>query len=372
MVKKVITLIILVWAVFLAIEYIERTTAAPREDLVSSRITSITRSVEMVAPAVVGINVTQVKQQRTGSLFLDPFWGGFFPKTRTYTVESLGSGVIISPDGYVVSNAHVVQDAYEIIVTMPGGHQHNGELVGYDNLTDIALLKIEGSDFPYAKLGDSEALIVGEWAIALGNPLGLFDVGYMPTATAGIVSGLHMDFGQKEAGRVYQDMIQTDASINPGNSGGPLVNADGEVIGINTFIMTGSGYSTGSIGIGFAIPINRVKDITSDLQMHGKVERNFTTGVQVQSVDPYLQKYLRLPSADGVIITDIEKNSSGENAGLHIGDIILKVDGRLVNSRDEILRVIDEGFHRAGDMIVLEIWRDGRSLDKQLELAERQ
>ncbi len=377
MIRKVIFGVLVLWAFVLSYYYISNSANAQNESstvpssISSSRQTAITRAVEKAAPAVVGINVTQVKRQRTNSLFLDPFWGGFFPKTRTYTVENLGSGVVISPDGYTVTNAHVVEDAFEIIVTMPGGKQFYAELIGLDNLTDLALLKIDEKNMPYAAIGNSEDLLVGEWAIALGNPLGLFDVGYMPTATAGIISGLHLNFGQKEAGRVYQDMIQTDASINPGNSGGPLVNANGELIGINTFIMTGSGYSTGSIGIGFAIPINRVQEIIEDLKKYGKVERNFRTGVQVQTVDYYLQKYLHLPSAEGVIITDVEYHSAGEDAGLQIGDIILKVDNRPVNSRDEILKVIDEGFHKAGDDILLDVWRDGKNIQLNLELAER-
>ncbi len=370
MIKKALGIVFVMWLFLLSYTYISRTSGAP-VDLENTRQTAITLSIEKVSPSVVGINVTQLKQQRTGSFGIDPFWGNFFPQTRTYKVESLGSGVVISSDGYIVTNAHVVEDAYEIIVTFAGGHQSNGELVGIDKLTDIALLKVEGEDHQYAELGDSDDLIVGEWAIALGNPLGLFNVGYMPTATAGIVSGLHLDFGQKGSGQVYQNMIQTDASINPGNSGGPLVNANGEVIGINTFIMTGQGYSTGSIGIGFAIPISRVKTIADELKQYGKVERNFVTGVQVQAINNYLQKYLRLPTANGVIVTDIEKLSSGEKSGLQIGDIILQVENQDVNSREDILRVIDEHFHKVGDLVELTVLRDGNTINLQLELAER-
>ncbi len=369
MIKNFLKVIIFVWAVILAFKAFDNLNADPA-DVETSRQTAITRAIETVSPAVVGINVTQLKRKR-GNLRLDPFWGWYFPQDKTYAIESLGSGVIISPDGYVVSNAHVVEEAYEIIVTLPGGRRLNAEMVGMDNLTDIALLKIDGKDLPYAQLGNSDELMVGEWAIALGNPLGLFDVGYKPTATIGIISGVDMDFGLKESGHVYQDMIQTDASINQGNSGGPLVNTLGEVIGINTFIMTGGGYSTGSIGIGFSIPINRVKEVAEELKKHGKVERDFSTGVHVQAVDRYLKKYLRLPTDDGVIITDIEKRSSGEKAGLQIGDIILKVEGRKVNNHSDILRAIDEGFFKVGDFVTLTVWRDGKELEIPLELAER-
>ena len=165
--------------------------------------------------------------------------------------------------------------------------------------------------------------------------------------------------------------FQTDAALNQGNSGGPLVNALGEIIGINTFIMTGNNYSHGSIGIGFAIPINMVKDIAEELKHHGRIERNFTTGVHVQKVDPYIQRYLKLPTIKGVIVTDIEKNSSGARAGLETGDVILEVNERLINSRDDILRVIDESLLKVGDEIELKIWRNDEVQYKILRLEER-
>ncbi|MBT3635231.1 MAG: trypsin-like serine protease [Candidatus Marinimicrobia bacterium] len=380
MTKLFIKTIIIIWAVFIAFKYFTNLNADSTDDptslstefsdITSSRKTAITRAIEKVSPSVVGINVTQLKRKR-GNLQLDPFWGLYYPKDKVYQVESLGSGAIISEDGYVVSNAHVVEDAHEILVTLPGGIRLNAELVGSDKLTDIALLKVDESNLPFTELGNSDDLIVGEWAIALGNPLGLFDVGYEPTATLGIISGLDMDFGLKESGRVYQDMIQTDASINPGNSGGPLVNSLGQIIGINTFILTGGGYSTGSIGIGFSIPINRVKEIIEELKKHGKVERDFSTGVHVQAIDSYLKQYLRLPSTDGVIITDIEKLSAGDKAGLLIGDIILEVEDQNIKSHTDILRVIDEGFKKVGDFVTLTIWRDGNVIELPLELADR-
>jgi serine protease Do len=342
----------------------------PTNDIELSRFTAITRAIEVASPSVVGINVTQLKKQRAVNPFSNPFWGSFFPYTRTYEVESLGSGVIISSDGYVVTNTHVVENAHEIIVTLMGGDRYQAELIGSDQLTDLALLKIDGNVFPSASLGDSDELIVGEWAIALGNPLGLFSVSEQPTATSGIISGVNMDFGLKESGHVYQDMIQTDASINPGNSGGPLVNALGNVIAINTFIMTGSNRTTGSIGIGFAIPINRVKEVTEDLKKYGKVERNYTTGVHVQKIDKIIQQYFNLPTSDGVIVTDIEEQSSGEQAGLQIGDVILHVDSKKVNSPQDIIRVIDEGFHKVGDVIDLNVLRDGELLEIPLTLEE--
>jgi serine protease Do len=269
-----------------------------------------------------------------------------------------------------VTNTHVVDNAMEIVVTLKGGKSYDARLVGLDNLTDIALVKIDDDNLPFAELGNSDRLIVGEWAIALGNPLGLFDINNQPTATAGIISGIEMDFGLKEEGHVYQDMIQTDAAINPGNSGGPLINALGEVIGINTFIMTSSSYSSGSIGIAFAIPINRVKEVAEDLKKYGKVERSYTTGVHVQAIDPVMQRYLRLPSSEGVIVTDVEKRSSGDHAGLQIGDVIMKVDGRNINSPKGIIRVIDEGLHKVGDVIILTVLRQNDTIKIELVLEE--
>ena len=356
-------------AIFLLSCQLETPPFAQQEGIDKSRQTAITYAIEQISNSVVGINVTQLKQQQVNPFF-DPFWGGFFPYTRTFKVDNMGSGVLVSPDGYIITNTHVVDNATEIVVTLRGGKSYEAQLVGMDNLTDIALVKVDDADLPFANLGNSDELIVGEWAIALGNPLGLFDVNHQPTATAGIISGVKMDFGLKEAGHVYQNMIQTDAAINPGNSGGPLVNALGEVIGINTFIMTGSNYSSGSIGIGFAIPINRVKEVAEDLKKFGKVERSYTTGVHVQAIDPVMQRYLRLPTSEGVIITDVEKRSSGERAGLQIGDVILAVDNRKINSPKDIIRVIDEGLHKVGDNVTLTILRESNSIDIQLTLEE--
>ena len=356
-------------AIFLLSCQLETPPFAQEEGIDKSRQTAITYAIEQISNSVVGINVTQLKQQQVNPFF-DPFWGGFFPYTRTFKVDNMGSGVLVSPDGYIITNTHVVDNATEIVVTLRGGKSYEAQLVGMDNLTDIALVKVDDSDLPFANLGNSDELIVGEWAIALGNPLGLFDVNHQPTATAGIISGVKMDFGLKESGHVYQNMIQTDAAINPGNSGGPLVNALGEVIGINTFIMTGSNYSSGSIGIGFAIPINRVKEVAEDLKKFGKVERSYTTWVHVQAIDPVMQRYLRLPTSEGVIITDVEKRSSGERAGLQIGDVILAVDNRKINSPKDIIRVIDEGLHKVGDNVTLTILRESNSIDIQLTLEE--
>ena len=170
-------------------------------DLQYSRRTAITRAIDEASSSVVGINVTQLKQKQI-SPFFDPFWGGFLPYTQTFKVDNMGSGVLVSPDGYIITNAHVIDNALEVVVTVPGGKTYDAEIIGIDNPSDIALVKIDDINLSYAMLGDSDDLIVGEWSIALGNPLGLFDVNNKPTATAGIISGINMDFGLKEAGPV--------------------------------------------------------------------------------------------------------------------------------------------------------------------------
>ena len=241
-----------------------------------------------------------------------------------------------------------------------------------DELTDLALIKIEVENLNAAKLGDSDLLMVGQNIVALGNPLGLFNVSHQPTATSGIISGINVDFGLKNNVYVYQDMIQTDASINPGNSGGPLIDMKGDVIGINTFIMTGSDYQSGSIGIGFAIPINRVKEIISDIIKYGEVKRSYTTGIHIQDVNKFTQQYLRLSDPNGVLITDIEKRSSGELAGLKVGDVILKLDNYKIINGNDVVRAINEGLHKVGDTIKILVWRpsSGQELELDLELEE--
>ena len=213
---------------------------------------------------------------------------------RKRNARSSGSGVVISPDGYVITNSHVVENAREVFVSLQGGKEFSAEIIGIDHISDVALLKLDGRDFPYASLANSDDLIIGEWVIALGNPLGLFEINNQPTATVGIISAVEMNFGEMKGGQVYKDMIQTDAAINMGNSGGPLVNSEGKVIGINTFIYTGSSYSEGSIGIGFAIPINRAKRIVEELKNTGRVDRSYKTGLTVQPLTPRIALYMEL------------------------------------------------------------------------------
>ena len=332
----------------------------------SSRKTAITRAIEKVGPAVACINVQQNVSAYTTS---DPFFRYFFPP-EIYPMKSSGSGVVISPDGYVLTNTHVVENASKISVTLSGGDEYDAEVIGVDKTSDLALLLLNGNNFPFAEMGDSDDLIIGEWVIALGNPFELFSVSNQPTASVGIISANHMDFGmQKESGRVLQNMIQTDAAINPGNSGGPLVNSEGRVIGINTFIFTGSNYNRGSIGIGFAIPINTAKRIAKELKTSGSIDRSFTTGLVVQPLTRSMIRHLNIPFRDGVIVVHVDKNSSAQKAGIAIGDIIVTAAGNKVNSPSDIRDIIAEKDLRSGDTIKFKIFRENAYLNIRLKLG---
>lgn len=324
----------------------------------NNRNNMITRTVADASPAVAGINATQIREYSRTPFDKDPIWSLLFPdRVFRQRIKSLGSGFLISSDGFILTNTHVIENAEEVVVTLSDGTDHNADIVGIDEVSDIALLKIKGKNFPFLKMGDSDDIIIGEWVIALGNPFGLFDVSKKPTATVGVVSGLDLDFGQQESGRVYQDMIQTDASINSGNSGGPLLNAIGEVIGVNTFIFTGSRFSDGSIGIGFAIPVNRAISVYEELKTMGKVDRSFWTGMAVRNLNRLLAKHLDLKTEKGVIVTNVEKKSPASKAGLLVGDIIIKVNNVEVIDDDDIFRIIEENFLRAGDLLTIEIKR---------------
>ena len=332
----------------------------------SSRKTAITRAIEKVGPAVACINVQQNVSAYTTS---DPFFRYFFPP-EIYPMKSSGSGVVISPDGYVLTNTHVVENASKISVTLSGGDEYDAEVIGVDKTSDLALLLLNGNNFPFAEMGDSDDLIIGEWVIALGNPFELFSVSNQPTASVGIISANHMDFGmQKESGRVLQNMMQTDAAINPGNSGGPLVNSEGRVIGINTFIFTGSNYNRGSIGIGFAIPINTAKRIAKELKTSGSIDRSFTTGLVVQPLTRSMIRHLNIPFRDGVIVVHVDKNSSAQKAGIAIGDIIVTAAGNKVNSPSDIRDIIAEKDLRSGDTIKFKIFRENAYLNIRLKLG---
>lgn len=345
--------------------------ATVQDQVNNSRHNAITRAVARVSPAVVGINVIEVRQFRDPFYDFfpnDPFFRRFFgDRTFQQQVRGLGSGFIISPDGYIVTNDHVAGNAKEVTVTLTTGEKLKAEIVGTDQLTDICLLKVDAKNLPSVTLGNSDDIIIGEWAIALGNPFGLFDINDKPTVTVGVISSVGMNLGRVDS-RIYKDMIETDAAINSGNSGGPLVNSLGEVIGMNTLIYTG-GRSETYVGYGFAIPVNKVKKVVAELRSKGKVTRDFWTGFESQPVDARVARYFGLSRVEGIIVSDVASGSPAEKAGLKVGDIILEANGTKVNSEQDLIALLVDA--RAGDTIRMKVYREKKIIDVALRLERR-
>ncbi len=332
-----------------------------------SRRNGITNAIEKVKPAVVSVNVirTEVVQTSPFNSFFNDFYRGFLPRTYKREVQNLGSGVIISEDGYAITNSHVVQNATEIKVFLSDGRSFEAELIGSDVVNDIAVVKLKDieTELPHAYLGDSDGIIIGEWTIALGNPFGYLIKDSKPTVTVGVVSAMNRNFRSNED-RIYKKMIQTDAAINPGNSGGPLVNINGEIIGINTFIFSKSG---GSLGMGFAIPSNRVKNIVQEIIKYGGI-RPIWFGFKVQDITPSLASSLGLDSSDGVIVSYIDEDGPADDAGLKRGDLIITIDGQIIKIvNDAEIAVSDI---RIGEILKIEIIRDGKEMSKELTPQE--
>jgi serine protease Do len=324
--------------------------------------------VKEVLPDVV--NISSSKVVRTPNQFAegmpnDPLFQQFFgqafgnhpaiPKERRE--QSLGSGVIVSPEGYVLTNNHVVDGATDIKVTLSDKRELKAQIVGTDAKTDVAVLKLEGSNFPAITLGDSSKVQVGDYALAIGDPFGVGQ-----TVTMGIVSAK----GRGNLGiEDYEDFIQTDAPINPGNSGGALVNDRGELIGINTAILShGSG---GNEGIGFAIPIDLAKNVMNQLLDHGKVTRGYL-GVVVQPITPAMAKALGQSEPKGVLVGDVSAKGPAQASGVERGDIILELNGNSINDSNELRNTIS--MMQPGETVKLEITRNGRTQDINVKLGE--
>ncbi|MBT3227928.1 MAG: trypsin-like serine protease [Candidatus Marinimicrobia bacterium] len=340
--------------------------------LYDSRETAITRGIADVSPAVVGISTTQIRYSQS-PLMADPFWRFMMPGTPRWFQEKnavIGSGFIYDEDGYIITNAHVVENAVDITVTMADGSSRSAEAVGIDEKTDLAIIKIiEPGKYQAAALGNSDDIIMGEWVIALGNPFGLFSESKMPIATAGIISSLHMDFGFQQPGRIYQDMIQTDASINSGNSGGPLVNSAGQVVGINTFIFSG-GNNSGSIGIGFALPINRAIGIIDELRSKGFIDRNYSTGISYRPNNPRTAQLLNLGSDVGVVVVGVKDGSPAHRGGIEVGDLIVGLDGQRIQTDDDIFTYFNLQDLKNGDQLTLNVLRQKDSMAIPIILGE--
>ncbi len=338
-------------------------------EVATERQTAITRAIEKGSPAVVGILVTQLRRYRRNSnpWFRDPFFDYFYgsQQQQQQAIQEFGSGFIMTPDGYVVTNEHVVHNAADIKVQMAEGKEYEAEIIGTDFDSDLALLKIKTEEevaFPWIPICPSDEVIVGEWAIAIGNPFGLFQLSSQPSVSVGVVSASGLSWQRKSDGRLYSDMIQTDAAINPGNSGGPLLNAMGHVIGVNTFIYTPGG-SGGSVGVGFAIPARTLRERIAQLKQREGAASDFWTGLTVQKIDPWMARMYGFPVARGALVAEVEENSPGSHAGIKSGDILVEIEQIPVTNADAILQYFKNHDMRVGDKLHLKLIRNGQEKD---------
>lgn len=323
---------------------------------------------EKQGPAVVNVSTTQVIK---GQRFVHPFpfdeddpssdfFRRFMPRQmpgvpRDFKNQSLGSGFIISADGFILTNAHVVDGAEEVLVKLTDKREFKAKVVGTDKRTDVALLKIEAGGLPVVKMGDPTRLKVGEWVVAIGAPFG-FD----NSVTAGIVSAKGRSLPQES----YVPFIQTDVAINPGNSGGPLFNMRGEVVGVNSQIYSRSG---GYQGVSFAIPIDVAMEVQAQLRSGGKVSRG-RLGVAIQEVTRELAESFGLAKAQGALVASVEKGAPADKAGIEVGDVILKYDGKTVAQSSDLPRVV--GATKPGTRVTVQVWRKGSSRDLNVTVGE--
>ncbi len=353
-------------------------TAADREstdaDLHDGRRNAIVRAAERVGPSVVTVSVlkTEIVERHAFSPqreYFNPYLRNFRRRYRR-DVQSIGSGVIVDARGIVVTNFHVLKGARAVRITLADGREFGAEYVGGSELYDLAVLRMAGDadGIPVAPLAKNDDLWIGEWVLAIGNPFGYLLDDSEPTVTAGVVSAVERDILPEQEGNdaIYKDMIQTDAAINPGNSGGALVNSDGEVVGINTFIFSSSG---GSQGIGFAIPIGTARLVMDEIIDHGEV-RTVWVGLQIQEYDEDLAGMLELEGGRGVIITKVDDGSPSDRAGLRRGDVVRKIDGQRIRDYEDARRALYGAL--VGDLIEFDVERSGGESSHVLRLVEKQ
>ena len=320
-----------------------------------------TQLVEKQGPAVVNVSTSQTVRDELQQLPEDDPFFDFFRRfgppqgPREYQSRSLGSGFIISPDGYILTNVHVVGAADDITVKLNDKREFKAKVIGADRRTDVAVIKIEATNLPAVRIGDPNQLKVGEWVLAIGSPFG-----FENTVTAGIVSAKGRSLPQEN----YVPFIQTDVAINPGNSGGPLFNLKGEVVGINSQIYSRTG---GFMGLSFAIPIDVAMDVASQLRTAGRVSRG-RIGVVIQEVTKELADSFGLAKAQGALVNSVEKGGPADKAGIEASDVILKFDGKAVNNSVDLPRIVAQT--KPGSKVTVQLWRKGASKDVTLTVGE--
>jgi Do/DeqQ family serine protease len=338
----------------------------PTAPVADSPMPSLAPMVKRISPSVVNIATRGTIKEKPGQrnpLLDDPFFRRFFEvppdaKPRERQFQSAGSGVIVdAKNGYIITNHHVIENASEITITLLDNRSFSAKIIGSDEGADIAVLQAKQPSLIAMSLGDSSHLEVGDFVVAVGNPFGL-----QHTVTAGIVSALGRSGINPEG---YEDFIQTDASINPGNSGGALVNLRGELVGINSAILSGSG---GNIGIGFAIPVNMVKGVMDQLIKYGQVKRG-VLGVNIYNVTPEIAKEFGLAESSGALVAGVAQGSAAEHAGVKTGDIITSINGNNMKSASELRNAI--GMLRVGDKVDIGLLRDGKAHKVTALIAER-
>ena len=341
---------------------------APLDDSKIGALLSLDQAMEAVAarvtPAIVNVAVTSSAKSQPVAEGMPDEMQRFFGQQQRMQAEpriehGIGSGVIISPDGYIVTNNHVVDGATDIKVTLSDRRILSAKLVGNDPLTDLAVIKVDGTNLPNIPIGDSSALHPGQTVLAFGNPFG-----FRFTVTRGIVSALNRPNPYADDRRKPGQFIQTDAAINPGNSGGPLVNARGEVVGINTFLISPSGSFS---GMGFAIPTQIVHPVVDSLIRYGKVS-HARMGVGITDVTPENAKFFDVKDNNGAVITQVEPDSPGAKAGLRVGDVVTEMDGQKVSDAGQLQ--MEVGEKRPGTKVTLQVMRDGKSVSVPITLEE--
>jgi Do/DeqQ family serine protease len=339
-----------------------RAQAAPA---IAAGMPDLTVVAQRAIASVTNISSTQVVRTSNSPFANDPFFRFFFDNRsddafgyRERRAQSLGSGVVVSPDGYVLTNNHVVAEGVEVSVTMPDKRELPAKVVGVDEATDIAVLKVNGTNLPVLPWGDSSKLKVAEWVLAIGNPFQLNQ-----TVTLGIVSAT----GRSLEGRLatYEDFIQTDAAINPGNSGGALINARGELVGINTAIVSDTG---GYQGIGFAVPSNLVRHVMDDLIKFGMVQRGTILGISVQSLTTMIAEQLGAPNTHGAVVVGMQQRSDAYAAGIRPGDIITAFNGTAIDDSSHFERLLSDA--KIGSTVTLTLMRDRKSLTVKVPVVK--